>query len=388
MTGERASRPDYATARSAAGFEWAVGGSVYVLLELTGISLKEFFLEPEAGIRAYREGLPRMRELLGPDVAMPAPATPAISYGHVNTLGARLIFPENSEVGHTHIYGSLREGLAALRRPIDFAAAGMMPFYLDYHRKMSAAFPDRPVGFGFAKVEGPLTTAWELRGEGFFTDIFDSPGEAGEFLGLVVENSLEFHRFAAGLFGRPAVDPAGGGMTDDIAAMIPHRLWPDFVLPWWERYYRGITSGTRSAHVEDLVPPQLPFLEEVGLSYFDPSISERLNPRLIAGGCRVPFGWRLGCQYYRDLEPGDMADFVFQAAADGASRVFTHVTGLLLAPSELEKVRAFIEAGKEAKKMFDRGAPRSEAARLVSPAGRRKFWQEWVGARGRPAPGA
>ena len=39
------------------------------------------------------------------------PMWPGISYLHVNALGSELLFPEDSEVGQTHIYDSLDDGM-------------------------------------------------------------------------------------------------------------------------------------------------------------------------------------------------------------------------------------------------------------------------------------
>ncbi|MDP6749196.1 MAG: hypothetical protein QGH37_19655 [Candidatus Poribacteria bacterium] len=41
-----------------------------------------------------------------------------------------------------------------------------------------------------------------------------------------------------------------------------------------------MTTGPRSAHIEDLHAEHLPFLEEIGLIDFDPGISHKLNPPL------------------------------------------------------------------------------------------------------------
>ena len=101
----------------------------------------------------------------------------------MNGLGSELLFPPDGEVAHTHVYGDLETGIAALQRPVDFAVAGMAPFFLDYKRRLEAAFPGRTVHFSYG-LEGPLTTAYELRGEGFFLDLMDRPGLAAEFLRL------------------------------------------------------------------------------------------------------------------------------------------------------------------------------------------------------------
>lgn len=370
-------RPNYDTARAEAGFRWHVAHSQGALREVTGIPIREFNLEPEACIEAYRRGRPILDEMFGPDVAPVGLATPAVSYGHVNGLGSELIFPEGGEVAHTHIYSSLEEGIEALQRPVDFATAGMAPFFLDFRRQMEAAFPGQKIGLSYG-MEGPITTAWELRGSGFFTDIFDQPDAVREFLRLVVESLLQFHRFRCSVDGADVINPDGAGMVDDIASNIPPHLFSDLVVPYWDAWYRGRTTGRRSAHVEDLRPAQLPFLEEIGLSFYDPSISHRLNPKIIRDSCRVPFGWRLGSFHYLNLTADDVRDFVFQAVADGACSVFTYTETLLVHEPQRTKVFAFIEAAKQVEKAFQEGAGREDIARLVSDRGRAKFWDHWL----------
>lgn len=371
-------RPDYLTARKEAGFGWSVGSGQGALRLVTGTPIREFNLNPDVCIDAYRRGRPMLREMFGEEVSLPGPCTPAVSYGHVNCLGSELLFPEGGEVAHTHIYSSLEEGLRALQRPVDFAAAGMAPFYLGFRERMREAFPGETVGFGFGD-EGPITTGYELRGEGFFTDILDNPPLAREFLCAVVESVLAFHRWFCSLDNRPPVNPDGGGMCDDLASVVPPRVFRDMVLPFWEQYYAGITTGRRSAHVEDLRAEQLPFLEEIGLSSYDPSISPRLNPQIIAEHCRVPFYWRLGCFHCWEMSCLDVEDFVFQATADGASGVTLVVAEPLCNNEGVAKVHAFVRAAKEAKRMMDAGASRYQVGQRVSPEGKEKLWDCWCG---------
>ncbi len=369
-------RPDYTTARERAGFSWHVGSGQGALRMLTGVPIREFNLDPAACVDAYRRGRPMIREMFGEDVRLPGLATPAISYGHANGLGSELLFPEGGEVAHTHPYESLEQGIRALREPVDFASAGMAPFYLDFKKRMARAFPGEPVGFSYG-LEGPLTTAYEMRGEGVFTDIFDDPPAAREFLCLLTDSILAFQRFRADVNGSPAVSPNGGGMCDDIASMIPPHMFGDFVLPYWEQYYQGITTGRRHAHVEDLRPVQLPFLEDIGLSFYDPSISPQLNPRLVSEHCRVPFTWRLGSFHYRNMTTRDVADFVFQSVADGASSVHTNVAEPLCNDDGVRKIHAFIEAAKEAERLLASGATCAEIGQRVHPDSKVKRWDRW-----------
>lgn len=369
--------PDYASLRAKTPFRWSVGAGPYVLMSLTGTSFGEYNLNPEACIEMFRRGLPLYRERFPEREVFPDPAitTPAVSYGHVNGLGAELLFPPDGEVAHTHPYASLEEGLAALQRPVDFARAGMAPFFLDFKRRLEAAFPGRKIGFAYG-LEGPLTTAYELRGEGFFLDLMDRPALAAEFLRRVTVSIADFARFHADVNRRPVFGPSAG-LCDDLASVVPARLFPTLVIPFWEQYFRALTDGSRHAHVEDLRAEQLPHLETIGLSSYDPSISHKLNPRLIRAHCRVPFGWRLGSFHYLNLSREDVRDWVFQAVADGASSVFTHLEGIMVQEAQVPKVYAFVEAARHAKAQLDAGATREDIGGLVSAAGRQRFWDHW-----------
>ena len=265
---------------------------------------------------------------------------------------------------------------ALLKQPVDFAREGMAPFYLDFWEKMKAAFPDESVGFSFG-LEGPITTAYELRGEAFFTDLFDSPDLLPEFLELMTRSIVDYHRFCSRLTGAESVDPRGAGLVDDIASFVPPRLFPRYVMPYWEQYYAGVTTGRRNAHVEDLKRAQLGFLEDIGLSYYDPSISHKLNPRTIAEEIRVPFGWRLGSFHYSGMDEQDVRDFVFQAAADGASQVFTIIEATLSDEEGVRKVTAFKQAGEEVERLLGQGCSRAELGGCVSARGRARFWECW-----------
>ena len=302
--------------------------------------------------------------------------TPPISYGHINTLGAELIFPDEGEVNHSTLCDTLEEGIEILRKPVEFEWVGMLPFYLDYQRKLQEAFPDENVRF-FFKAEGPLTTAYSLRRDGFFYDFYDNPELTKKFLKLITESIIQFNYFLNRLSGKPEVNPETGGLADDCAAMLGPELWPEFVLPYLEQYYRGITTGMRSAHIEDLSPEHLPFLEKLQLVSYDPSVSAKINPAIIRERTRVPFQWRLLDFCLPDMTSQEAADFVYQAVADGASGVFTYVSNGMCSGEAVEKVYSFIRACKNVEKMLSEGVPRREIGKLVSDGGKKKFWVEW-----------
>ncbi len=369
-------KPDYATLRDPSRFSWSVEATYLALLEITGTGLREFNLDPDAGIDVYRRGRKLLGALYGPELLLPGPATPPISYGHVNALGVALVFPEGGEVNYERGVHSMTQWCEVLSQPVDFATAGSIGFYLDYKARMEKAFPGEKVDLSWGH-EGPMTTAYELLDFQAFTAAYDDPEGFRRFLDLQTRSIVAFIRFSRRLRGDPEVSPDSAGMCDDCASMYGPALWPEFVLPHWEQFFRGVTTGLRSAHVEDLRREQLRFLEDIGLTSYDPSISGKLNPRMIRENCRVPFGWRLANFHYPGLTEGEVRDWVFQAVADGASSVFTYVCAMMTGADTVKKVSSFIEAAREAKRMIDAGASRSDVGSNVSPAGRRKFWAAW-----------
>lgn len=339
-------------------FTWSANCGMPGYATLAGVRFDRLFLDADAIAEAYMKGRPKAEALFGPEVGMGGPSWAGISYGHANCLGCQLVFPEDSEVAHVPVYASLAEGIAALKKPVDFARQGMFPFYLELWAKLKQRFPKEPIGFHF-KAEGPITTAWILRGHEFFVELMTEPEQTKEFLGLVTDSIVAYNRLIQRVNGLPE-SPAGHGMADDIAAMVPPDLWPELVIPFVERYYQGMTSGTRSAHIEDLVVPHLKHLETLGLSLFDPSVSPKLTARLIRDNSPVPFLWRLNSTHYTDRTSGDVERWVYEAARDGASGVFTYVAREMCTPECAEKVRAFAKAAQRVKELLAGGCPRSQ----------------------------
>ena len=370
-------QPDYATARRDAGFSWSVQGTYLAYFKLADVRLRDFFRKPEACVEAYRTGRFRARELFGDDIQYGSPSTPHISYAHVSAHGLPLVYPDEGEVAVVHACESLDDAIAMMRKPVDYGQADVIRFYTAFRDTMQKAFPDEPIGLGLG-CEGPVTTAYLLRGDAFFYDLYDRPEDTCELLRLSADSAIAFYHYMAGLRKMPAVNPDSGFIADDIAAMIPPALWPEFVLPFTDRLFCGITTGRRNMHIEDLVAGHLPYLEALGLWSWDPSITPKLNPQTISAHCGIPFDWLLGPIHYPKLSsPSEAGDFLFQSAADGATSVITHLESNLCDAIGARSVRAFIDAGKEAKRLLDAGTPRTALANCVSPEGRLKFWRNW-----------
>ncbi len=350
-------------------FTWSAGCGMPAYSTLAGVPFDQIFLSADAIREAYVKGRPMAEALFGPDVGMGGPTWAGISYGHASCLGSKLIFPPDSEVAHTPIYGSLTEGIAALKREVDFTTQGMFPFYIDLWEQLKRVFPNERIGFHF-KPEGPITTGWVLRGHEFFIELLTEPELVREYLHAATASIVSYSRMLNRVNGRPEVEPEWGGVADDIAAMVPPDRWPDLVIPFLNHYFTGLTTGLRSAHIEDLGVRHLPHLDRMGLSRFDPSVSPKLTPRLIREHCRVPFQWRLNSTHYVDRSPEDVRRWVFEAAAEGAAGVFTGVAREMCYPERREdsaaKLRAFASAARRVKELLDDGCAR-EALMQYAP---------------------
>jgi hypothetical protein len=345
--------------RDPRSFNWAVDAGIEAMGTIAGIRFDRLFFDFDAIVEAYEVGKPRLQELFGPELSIGGPSWAGISYGHVNCLGSELIFPENSEVAHRPIYGSLQEGIRALEKEVDFTKAGLFPKYLVLWERLKKAYPALTIPFPNFKAEGPITTAWLLRGHDFFTDLYDDPERTGQFLERVTDSVIRFYRCIARLNGWPELSPEGAYVPDDVAAMIPPSLWPERVIPHLETFYSELTTGHRGAHIEDLTRDHLKFLDVLELDNYDPSVSRKLTPALIKTHCQVPYYWRL-CEspYDNPMSAGEIEAWILEAAEGDASGVATIVWRNNCHAEAARMVRDFIAIARRVQKQIADGCPR------------------------------
>ncbi|MDF1515758.1 MAG: uroporphyrinogen decarboxylase family protein [Anaerolineae bacterium] len=327
--------------------------------KLAGVRYDLTFFDYDAIVEAYEVGYPRARDIFGDHVNYSGPGWSGISYGHVNCLGSPLTFPIDSDVAHAPIYATLEQGINALQKTVDWSNAGLLPRYLKLWQKLKIAYPDMSIPFQGFGVEGPVTTAWELRGHDFFTDIYDAPQRTTTFLRLVTESIVDYMVFVRQINNQPAMPEDGIGMVDDISALLHPDSWETYVVPYHEFYFSSQTSGRRHAHIERLFPAHLPFLDALKLDSFDPSVSPTLRPADISTGCNVPFMWRLNAMQVRDYTLEQVRDFVYQAVAEGASGVFSHVGRIMTTMNAAVRIKVFIRAAQHVARLLSNNVPAS-----------------------------
>jgi len=330
------------------GLKWSVSVLVEQTLPyLANVWIDEFYLNPEACVLVFRHGRKRLREIFGDNVTHQGVSPPPISYGHVACLGCGIAFPENSEPYAKPAFNSLDEGIGALEREVDFRENPLFNHYLKMHSCLNDAFPSEKISFSGFGWEGPITSAGLLRGQGFFSDIHREPKKTERFLELVTASIVKFIHFTMRINGEAKVDPYSGGLCDDFASYIPPSIWPKFVIPYWDQYYRGITSGKRVVHCENLSPGHLRYLADVGISFYEPSVSPRLNPQIIRENTNIPFSWLHPPFKLVLMTKEEVRDWVMQVASMGVEQIWVEVDRFLCEGDNPSKIATFVNTCKE-----------------------------------------
>jgi len=367
---------DYETARKEAGFDYFVTNGVSSLMEVANLSYYDINTDYKAGIKLYsKENVEKLDKMFEYKLRHISPSTGHISYGHLSFIGMELVFPKDGgDVNYIHEKRSLDEWIEILKTKMEFSSLAYKQN--EYKEKLEEAFPNQTVGWTFGS-EGPLTTAYELRDMDIFYDVYDQPEKFKEFLDAISASTYEFNKIYSKMNGRPEFSHDGAGLCDDLAPMFSPDLWDEFVLPYWDKHYRGLTDGKRYLHSEDMNYKHVKQIEKINIHSYDPSVSPKLNPKLIYENTRVPFQWRMVGHHFGLLSVQEVQDWVYQTVADGASEIFTIVTFQHVNELGIKKVLAFENACKICKEMIDKGAKRKEFESFVSKEGKKKFWDNW-----------
>jgi hypothetical protein len=136
-----------------------------------------------------------------------------------------------------------------------------------------------------------------------------------------------------------------------MSSLISPRQWPEFVVPFLEQYFTGITTGKRGAHIENLSPAHLKSLPRLRIESFDPSVSKLLSPKIIRDEIDIEFAWRLLEMDLPRMTAADVEDWVVDAVAQGSPIIYTVLADISCMPENRPKVIAFmVRAGGSRRK--------------------------------------
>ncbi|MFA5859432.1 MAG: uroporphyrinogen decarboxylase family protein [Elusimicrobiota bacterium] len=319
---------------------------VAALPYLSGVTMGEFYTDFARCAECYRTGRIKSKEVFGNSLVHPKVQCPSISYGHICCLGGKLEYTSNGEPGVRPFVSSIKEGIELLKQDIEFGNNEVFKFQYKFYEYLKSVFSEENVMFSGFGHEGPVTTAVLMRGQGFYMDIYDYPEETKKFLELLTGNIVKFVKFNRKLRGQEGVTP-GGHLADDFASLISPALWDEYVLPYWDLMYTGISSGTRGLHCENLSPDHLPYLKKAGIGHYDPSVSAKLSPKIIKAVLDCSFTWRLLSFHVNDMTEDDVRSWVRKSFDEGAPHLHTIVESIMCQRNNPDKVLAFVdEAGK------------------------------------------
>jgi uroporphyrinogen-III decarboxylase len=190
--------------------------------------------------------------------------------------------------------------------------------------------------------EGPVTTAVLLRGAGFFLDCLTDPHRAHRLLSVCTDTYIAFVRAVRQATGAPAQGDVG--IADDHSGNLSPAMWPEFVLPYYERIYTELGATHRSTHTELVRPAHLPLFKGLGLNHINFGEDQYLTVRDVVRALDVPFDWHIKTvSEMRQGTPERIKAAYHRAVADGAPEM----TAELTVSTPPENIRAFIEVARE-----------------------------------------
>ncbi len=313
---------------------------------LGGVSMREFFLDKEKCAEAWRVAGEKIYDYFGDLLPMRSVSGPPISYGHIICLGCPVEYPEDGEPNVKPVFTSIDEGIKALKEKenIDYSMQPIFKHYYEMCSFLQEKFPDQKVGLSGLGLEGPLTSAILMRGLDFLYDLYDEPEKTKEFLSLLTDSIIGFKRFINRINGLPEIDPEGCGLADDFASLVPPDLWPEFVVPYWNRYYEGLTTGSRSVHCENLSPAHLKYLRDVNLSHYQPSVSNMLTLENVKANTDIPFDWLLYAYHITEMSDEQIQEWVDRTVEAGVTLIRTQFGQYACSIGKLDRIKAFYKA--------------------------------------------
>ena len=325
------------------GIPWRIGIPAEVITEYAGTRLKDFYLDPQVMLRSQELAFAHFRKefhlLRNPSVMM-------TSYLTATTLGLEVNFPDDNEPQYDRrrVLSSLRD-VDSLTAPSDPCAAGLVPRYLETHAyfrsKLGEGF-DLNSGFYSVSFQGPVTTAVLLRGEKFYSDLYEDPSRVHRLLDIVTDNSIELARRLKHLRDAASQPVSSVGINDDYAGLMSPEHYEEFAMPYLSRLFAAFPSKQKTLHSETLHQGHLGFLQTLGVTCYDPGMDQYLTLDMLEDPPCF-FYWNL--HTVRDMLQGSpeiIRRLYIEAIEHGAPGVMTEICRR----TPRENLRTFLEIAR------------------------------------------
>jgi len=313
-----------------------------------GITEGEFYRDAEKCAKAWKTANAAIADYFGELLAPRTPTCPPLSYGHMVSLGAPLSQPEDAEPNVKPFADSIEDAVAIMKekKGMDFFDNPLAKHYMEVNKYLQEQFPEYKIAplSGYGR-QGIITSAELMRGQDFFIDIYDDPDLAHEFLDLMIESIIDFAKATNRINGVPEVSEHGTGIADDFASIIPPHMWSEFVIPYWNRFFEAMTTGTsRSVHCENTYPEQLRYLKDAKLTHYQPSVADRLTIENIRANTDVPFDWLLYTYHIVDMSDEQIEAWVDNTVKAGITTIRTQFGRYAWSIGKMDRILAFYKA--------------------------------------------
>jgi len=267
---------------------------------------------------------------------------PLSAYEGVAALGGELVFPADHQPMIRNLGRILQtpDQIDALAVPDPFHCDRFLR-HVETWEELGRRYPRRRVGLS-AGQEGPVTTAVLLRGADLFTDCVLDPCRAHRLLSICTDTYIAFARAVRQVTGAP--ESGGVGIADDHAGNISPAMWPEFVLPYYERIYTELGATRRSMHTELVRRAHLPLIAQLNLDHINFGEDQYISVRDVVAELDVHFDWHIKTvSQMLQGTPEQIQTAYRQAVADGAPEM----TAELTVGTPAENVRAFCAVAQE-----------------------------------------
>ena len=194
-----------------------------------------------------------------------------------------------------------------------------------------------------AGQEGPVTTAGLLRGQEFFLDCLADPQRAHRLLDICTQTYIRFYQasdVANSISNRQTI-----GIADDYAGLIKPGMWPEFVLPYYQRIIAALGPQGCHMHTELVRREHLPLLRDLKLASLNFGEDQYISAQdALAALPGIPFGWHiLTVAEMQQGTPDSIRRRFLELVHAGVSEIISELT----VNTPLENIRAFIKIGRE-----------------------------------------